>query len=169
MSTQDGKARGDVPTCWVEIAVALLFVVVAAVVITDSVRVGTTWGPDGPMAGYFPFYIGCILAITGAGIVVQALRRWKSLCAETFVTRAELKPVLTMLWPTIVYVALIVLLGIYVASAIYIGIFMLWQGKYKWPSALAVSLGVPIAMFLMFELWFLVPLPKGPLEHLLGY
>src|SRR6476620_6926262 len=126
MSTQDGKARGDVPTCWVEIAVALLFVVVAAVVITDSVRVGATWGPDGPRAGYFPFYIGCILAISGAGIVVQALRRWKSLAAETFVSREELKPVLTMLWPTLVYVALIVLLGIYVASAIYIGAFMLW-------------------------------------------
>jgi hypothetical protein len=169
MSTQVGKARGDVRTCWVEIAVALLFVVAAAVVIVDSLRVGATWGSDGPKAGYFPFYIGCILAIAGAGIAVQALRRWKGLCAETFVTRAELKPVLTMLWPTIVYVALIVVLGIYVASAIYIGIFMLWQGKYKWPSALAVSLGVPIAMFLMFEIWFLVPLPKGPLEHLLGY
>ena len=74
-----------------------------------------------------------------------------------------------MLWPTVVYVALIVLIGLYVASAIYIGTFMLWQGKYKWPATLAVSLGVPIAMFLMFEIWFLVPLPKGPLEHLLGY
>ncbi|HEY2969599.1 MAG TPA: tripartite tricarboxylate transporter TctB family protein [Casimicrobiaceae bacterium] len=169
MSAQDDKARGDIRTCWVEIVVALLFVVVAAVVIIDSVRVGTTWGSDGPRAGYFPFYIGCILAITGAGIVVQALRHWKTLAAETFVRRDELKPVLTMLWPTIVYVALIVLLGIYVASAIYIGTFMLWQGKYKWPSALAVSLGVPIATFLMFEIWFLVPLPKGPLEHLLGY
>jgi len=153
----------------VEIVVALLFIVAAAVVITDSVRVGTTWGPDGPRAGYFPFYIGCILAITGAGIVVQALRHWKTLSAETFVRHDELKPVLTMLWPTVVYVALIVLIGLYVASAIYIGTFMLWQGKYKWPATLAVSLGVPIATFLMFEIWFLVPLPKGPLEHLLGY
>jgi putative tricarboxylic transport membrane protein len=169
MPTRDGKARGDVPTCWVEIAIALLFIAAAAVVITDSVRVGTTWGPDGPRAGYFPFYIGCILAITGAGIVVQALRHWKELAAETFVKRDELKPVLTMLWPTVVYVALIVLLGLYVASAIYIGTFMLWQGKYKWPATLAVSFGVPIATFLMFEIWFLVPLPKGPLEHLLGY
>ena len=167
--TRDDKARADVRTCWVEIVVALLFIVAAAVVITDSVRVGTTWGPDGPRAGYFPFYIGCILAITGAGIVVQALRHWKTLAAETFVTRDELKPVLTMLWPTVVYVALIVFIGLYVASAIYIGTFMLWQGKYKWPATLAVSLGVPIAMFLMFEIWFLVPLPKGPLEHLLGY
>ncbi len=167
--TRDDKARADVRTCWVEIVVALLFIVAAAVVITDSVRVGTTWGPDGPRAGYFPFYIGCILAITGAGIVVQALRHWKTLSAETFVRHDELKPVLTMLWPTVVYVALIVLIGLYVASAIYIGTFMLWQGKYKWPATLAVSLGVPIATFLMFEIWFLVPLPKGPLEHLLGY
>ena len=74
--TRDDKARADVRTCWVEIVVALLFIVAAAVVITDSIRVGTTWGPDGPGAGYFPFYIGCILAITGAGIVVQALRHW---------------------------------------------------------------------------------------------
>jgi hypothetical protein len=161
MPTQDGKERGDVPTSWVEVAVALLFVAAAAIVIADSVRVGATWGPDGPRAGYFPFYIGCILAIAGAGILVQALRRWKSLTAATFVTRAELKPVLTMLWPTLVYVVLI--------AWIYIGTFMLWQGKYKWPATLAVSLGVPIATFLMFELWFLVPLPKGPLEHLLGY
>jgi putative tricarboxylic transport membrane protein len=46
---------------------------------------------------------------------------------------------------------------------------MVRQGKYNLPAALGVSLGVPIAMFLMFEIWFLVPLPKGPLEHLLGY
>ena len=169
MSTRDGKERGDVPTSWVEIAVALLFVVAAAVVIVDSLRVGITWGTDGPKAGYFPFYIGCLLAITGAGIAVQALRHWKSLAAATFVGRGELKLVLTMLWPTVVYVVLIVLIGLYVASAIYIGTFMFWQGKYKWPATLAVSLGVPVATFLMFEIWFLVPLPKGPLEHLLGY
>jgi len=169
MSTQDGKEQGDVHTSWVEIAVALLLVLTAGVVIVDSVRVGATWGSDGPKAGYFPFYIGCILAATGAGIVVQALRHWKSLADATFVKREQLKPVLTMLLPTVVYVALIALLGLYVASAIYIGTFMLWQGKYKWPATLGVSLGVPIATFLMFEVWFLVPLPKGPLEHLLGY
>jgi len=28
---------------------------------------------------------------------------------------------------------------------------------------------VPFALFLLFEIWFLVPLPKGPLEEFLGY
>ena len=35
--------------------------------------------------------------------------------------------------------------------------------------SLAVGIGVPLALFLMFERWFLVPLPKGPLEALLGF
>jgi hypothetical protein len=28
---------------------------------------------------------------------------------------------------------------------------------------------VPVALFLMFEVWFLVPLPKGPIEQWLGF
>ena len=71
--------------------------------------------------------------------------------------------------PTIAYVVLISLIGIYVASAIYIAAFMLWQGKFKLVLTLAISIGVPVALFLLFEIWFLVALPKGPLERMLGY
>jgi hypothetical protein len=31
-----------------------------------------------------------------------------------------------------------------------------------------VSIGTMVAFFLVFERWFLVPLPKGPIEALLG-
>jgi hypothetical protein len=44
-----------------------------------------------------------------------------------------------------------------------------WRGKYGALPTASVALGVPVALFLLFEIWFLVPLPKGPLEHLLGY
>ena len=43
------------------------------------------------------------------------------------------------------------------------------QGKYRWPATLGVAIGVPAAIFALFELWFLVPLPKGPIERLLGF
>jgi hypothetical protein len=33
----------------------------------------------------------------------------------------------------------------------------------------ALSVAVPVITFLIFEVWFLVPLPKGPLEAALGY
>jgi putative tricarboxylic transport membrane protein len=85
------------------------------------------------------------------------------------VSYADLKPVLLMLVPTIVYVVLISYLGIYVASALYIAGFMLFQGKYKWLPTAIVSIGVPVAIFALFEIWFLVPLPKGPIERLLGF
>ena len=84
-------------------------------------------------------------------------------------TLHDFKPVLTMLLPTIGYVILIGFIGIYVASAIFIAGFMLFQGKYRWLPTLLVSVGVPLAMFVLFEIWFLVPLPKGPLESMLGY
>jgi hypothetical protein len=169
MTTGDANARGDIATRWVELVVALLFVVAGAIVIIDSIRVGITWGDDGPRAGYFPFYIGCLLAFAGAYVAIETLWRWRRRAAETFVSRERLKPVFLMLFPTIAFVILIGWLGIYVASFIYVGGFMLWQGKYGWLPTLAVSGGLPIILFLVFELWFLVPLPKGPLERMIGY
>ena len=168
--SEPGKGeRGDVPTRWVELVVALLIVAGGLVVITDSVRVGIGWGDDGPKAGYFPFIIGSILTLTAGWIAIRTIVAWSKLEGQTFVTRAELKPVLAMLLPTIAYVVLVRLIGIYLASAIYIGAFMVWQGKFKWMTTAAISAGVPIALFLLFEVWFRVPLPKGPIERMLGY
>jgi hypothetical protein len=169
MIKSDGKARGDIATRWVELVVALLFVLGGAVVVIDSLRVGITWADDGPRAGYFPFYIGCLLTFAGAYVAIQTLLRWPKLAAASFVSRDRLKPVFLMLFPTIGFVILIAWLGIYVASFIYVGGFMLWQGKYGWLPALAVSVGLPVALFLVFDLWIHVPQPKGPLEHLFAY
>ena len=113
--------------------------------------------------------IGWILTVAGAWIAGGTIVHWRKLAGKVFVSYADLKPVLTMLVPTIVYVALIKPLGIYVASALYIAGFMLFQGKYSWLPTLLVSVGVPVVVFLLFEIWFLVPLPKGPIEHMLGF
>src|SRR6266513_4632523 len=161
MDAKGGGAQGALTTRWVELIVALLVVVGGSVVIVDSLRVGISWAEDGPRAGYFPFYIGCVLAIAGLWIAGRTLIGWRALAGKSFATRDELVPVMHMLLPTIAYVFLIWLIGIYVASAIYIASFMLWQGKFGWLLTVAVSVGVPIALFLLFEIWFLVALPKG--------
>ena len=170
MADESADVHGRyIPARSAELVVGLLFVLGGLVVIADSLRVGIAWGDDGPKAGYFPFYIGCLLMFAGGFVAVQAVLRWKSLAGNVFVTWARLRPVLTVLLPTIGYVALIALTGIYVASAIYITGFMIWQGKFRVLPALAAGLGVPLVIFLLFEVWFLIPLPKGPLEHLFGY
>jgi hypothetical protein len=166
--SDEPKGRA-VPTSWVELVVALLIVVGGAVVIADSLRLGASWGSDGPQAGYVPHLIGWALALAGLWIAGSAIWRWKSLAATRFVALSALRPVLSMLLPTIVFVVMIRFIGLYVASALYIAGFMMWQGKYRIAGAAAIGVGVAVAAFMLFEVWFLVPLPKGPVEHLLGY
>ncbi len=151
-----------------EIVVALLFLAAAAVVIGDSIRLGVGWESDGPQPGYFPFYVA--LAMSAASLVnlYRALFRGAGAGIPFVGTSAFLK-IITVLVPLLLYVGAIGYIGIYAASALYIALFMWYFGKYAiWKGVLAGTL-IAVALFLMFERWFLVPLPKGPLEAWLGY
>ena len=148
-----------------EVIVAAIIVAGGALVIYDSLRLGARWASDGPQAGYFPFYIGVLLCISGAVNLFRALR---DPYVRTFLTGEQGKQVLLILIPLTIYIGLIEVLGIYVASTIYIAVFMVWLGEYRWLKTAVVSISVSVAFFLMFEVWFKVPLIKGPLESVLG-
>ncbi|MDI4655670.1 tripartite tricarboxylate transporter TctB family protein [Xanthobacter autotrophicus] len=165
---QTGQNEKTVTNRTMDMVVALVFMGVSALVMSDSWRVGASWAADGPQAGYFPFYVGLIMFIASAVTLVQNMvTRHPDL--TNFVDRTQLVSVMQVLIPTVAYVGLIFLLGIYVASAIFIAFFMWWLGKYPPAKIIPVAVGVPLALFVMFEVWFLVPLPKGPLETALGY
>jgi putative tricarboxylic transport membrane protein len=153
-----------------DIVFALLFLGASAVFIADSARLGFRWiDNEGPASGYFPFYIALAMGIASLVTLVQALRGRTEDAGETFVSRRAFGRVLAVLIPTIVFIGLIGYLGLYVASAIFIAAFMLFFGRQNPLKAVAVGAGVPFALFMLFEKWFLVPLPKGPLETMLGY
>ena len=164
------KAVGSVRV-W-EIIVAVLFLVVGSIVVYDSRRLGAQWGSDGPQAGYFPFYIGVIILISSVINLYSALTAGAA-GRKPFVLWGQLRLILVVLVPSIVYVALIanpvLSFGIYVPSAIFIAFFMRLLGKYSWIKIAVVAIGTMFAFFLMFEIWFSVPLPKGPLEAMFGY
>ena len=166
MESNEGHAKRPALTVKAaEAIVALVIMAGGALVIYDSLRLGARWGSDGPQAGYFPFYIGLLLVISSAINLFRALR---DPYVRTFVTVGQGKQVLRILIPLTIYVVLIKLLGIYVASTIFIATFMIWLGKYGWLRTALVSVGVSVAFFLMFEIWFKVPMIKGPLETALG-
>ena len=151
-----------------EIAVAALFFAFGAIVIYDSVRLGAGWQEvHGPRPGYFPFYIGLLICIAALVNVTRALRV-RPEQNKVFVRVGQLKLVLTVLIPTAIYAALVTWIGIYASSVLFIGFFMRWLGKYPWWKVVAVSVATVLVFFLIFEKWFLVPLPKGPLESLIG-
>lgn len=151
-----------------ELAVAALLMVLAALVIKDSLRVGIGWADDGPRSGYFPFFIGLLLLASSGTIFVSTLLTWRA-NTTPFADLTQLSTVSAMLVPMTVYVLAMVWLGIYLPSALLIGYFMRRYGKFGWLPVVSVSVAVPLAFFLVFERWFLVPLPKGPIEKLLGF
>ena len=166
----DGKARSGVATYVVEAVVATLLLVIGLVVVFEAHKLGAGWTSDGPGSGYFPFFIGVIITISGAGILYQALLG-KNRNTEVFVDAVQLKRVLSVLLPATVYVLAITFVGLYVASAIYIALFMIVLGKYSWVKSVIAALAVNTVFFCMFEVWFKVPLFKGALDPLrfLGY
>lgn len=168
--SEDINAPGEYTVSYrsVDAAVALIFMALSCVVMWDSWNIGAKWASDGPQAGYFPFYIGAIMFIASVGTLVGAIITKKP-NLNTFVGKSQFMSVLRVLIPTAVFVALIPFIGLYVAGAIYIAFFMVWIGKYNIVKAIPVAVFVPVALFLLFEIWFLIPLPKGPVENALGF
>ena len=155
---------------WMELLVAACFVGVSLLVITDSLRVGNAWGSDGPEPGYFPFYIGGLLLGGASWVIVQTLLAWKQDDGkEVFAEKHEFNLMLLMLLPTAAFTAAIFVLGIYVASVVFIAAFMVWQGKYSYIKSIVVGTGISAALFVLFEVWFMLPLPKGFIHAWLGY
>lgn len=171
MSQEEQQSPPDSPRAAsdraVELAFAALTFAFGALVLADSWRIGARWGDDGPQAGYFPFYIALLICAASAWVFASALRSRK-LAAATFLTRRQLGQILALLVPLTVYVVLIDWIGLYVASTIFVAYFMVRHGQHRWWTTAAVSVGVPVVFFLAFEIWFKVPLPKGPLEAALG-
>lgn len=171
ISQSESDSEQAVSTRTMEMVVAALLLVIAAAVAISSYRIGARWAEDGPQAGYFPFYIGLIIGFCSIVIFLQAVlgRLGPN---RSFVERGPLRQVMSVLVPAAFYVLGIQLIGIYVASAVYITFFMVWLGRYTWTKSLTLGVLVSVFAFMMFEIWFQVPLYKGSLFNplsLIGY
>lgn len=166
-----GVPSAGISTRSVEILVALIFLLIGGMVMFDSFRLGASWGADGPQAGYFPFYVGLIICISSLITLGQVLFGKAGRRGKIFVEWSQLKLVLSVLLPAAVYIVGIQLIGIYLASAVYIATFMIWLGNYSWFKSIVLGVAVSVAGFMMFEVWFQVPLYKGVFDPLsfLGY
>ena len=169
-SADEAESPVLVKNMTVDAIVAVVLFVIATVVVIEARRLGSGWTTDGPGSGYFPFYIGLILGISALGIFYQAVFG-KSRDSGTFVDHLQAKRVLSVLLPAAVYVLAIVFLGFYVASALYILLFMIILGKYPPLKSLMLAVVINVFFFLLFEVWFKLPLYKGTLAPLsfLGY
>ncbi|HEX5286832.1 MAG TPA: tripartite tricarboxylate transporter TctB family protein [Polaromonas sp.] len=152
----------------VDAITAIVIFLIGVVMMVDNYKVGAGWATDGPQSGYFPFRIGAILCVAALIVFIKSLFG-RTRNHTIFVSWQRFRLVLMVLVPTMVYVLAIQFVGIYVASTIFIAAFMRVMDKRSWLKVLLISLGVSVTLFWLFEIQFMVPLPKGPLEALLGY
>jgi putative tricarboxylic transport membrane protein len=152
------------------IAVAVTLMVVASIVMVASYRLGAGWAKDvGPDSGYFPFYVALIMFISSGATLVQNLVVRSRDGGGSFIARGQLIRVLQVLVPMTIFVVLSIYIGIYISTFLFITFFMMWHGRYPIYKAVPIAVLVPVVLFIVFEVWFLVPLPKGPFEAWLGY
>jgi hypothetical protein len=162
------ESRGGVTYQTMDLVVAAILMVVGGVVMKNSYDLGSGWSPTGPESGYFPFYIG-VLILVSSTITLLVTLFTKKPDRTTFVERQPFFRILQVLIPSIIFVLAIDYIGIYVAGGLFIAFFMWWLGKYSLPKVVLVGVLIPLVLFFTFEVWFLVPLPKGPVESFLGY
>jgi hypothetical protein len=152
----------------IEIVVALLLLALAATLGWDNWRTGIGWDSTGPQPGYFPFYLSVILAGASLyGLIAAARSREDAL--KSFVTRAQLRRVMAVFVPTMLFCLLTQFLGLYVASFLLISGFMRLVGKIAWWKSLLTAFIFTAVMFVTFDIVFDVIMPKGPLEAAFGY
>lgn len=148
-----------------EIGTAIAMIVFGLVVIAGSLSVGIGWAVEGPQAGFFPFWVAALIIVAS---VINMAKAYASQDRKLFSDWGQLTQVGKVLAPTTVYVFAVPWLGIYLASALLVAGFMRWIGRYGWVMVATVSIALPVVAYVTFEKWFLVPLPKGPIEDFFG-
>jgi putative tricarboxylic transport membrane protein len=144
-----------------DIGLALVLLVLAGLVAAGSLQLDIGWGMNGPKGGFFPFWLAVGLGLCSLVILVQALRNTSPTLRQPLVRPGGWVPLLKVAGPATAMVALTEVVGLYLAAALYIGLYMRWIGKHHWLLVLAVSVGVPLSSYLIFDKWFLIPMPKG--------
>ena len=151
-----------------ELGFAALVFLVGLIGLRGTAELETGWESDGPQAGFFPYRVSLILMAAAALVAVNAWRAREALSRTVMVEREGGARVLRFGLPILAMVLVAQWLGLYVAMSLYLLGTIRFAGGRRWPTALAVAIGVTAVTFVVFEKWFLVPLLKGPLEVMLG-
>ncbi|MDR7543009.1 MAG: tripartite tricarboxylate transporter TctB family protein [Armatimonadota bacterium] len=147
---------------------ALLLLAGSILLAQEALRLPVAWTTTGPGSGFFPLALSVGMAFNAALILIKSLRVPLNPGAP-FIPVAARRPLLIVSLPIVAVLALMNVLGIYLGGAIYLAGYMRLVGHHRWSQVALVAVGIPLALFLLFERWFLLPLPKGSVLELLLY
>ena len=150
-----------------EIGTATLTAGLGLAAVIGALEFGVGWGDAGPESGAFPFYIGLLVVVASVGTLIQATLGRHGL-QSVLLHREGAKRVASFFMPMLAFVVAARLLGLYVATALYLAFVMRVQGKYHLVTSIVSGIAAAVMFYLVFDVAFQVPLLKGPLEAALG-
>lgn len=150
-----------------EIATSIATAGLGLAAVVGSLEYGVGWGSAGPEPGTFPFYIGLLVIGASLGTMAQTLRGRAAL-RSVFLDRLQGARLASFFFPIVLFVIVSVVLGLYVATALYLTIVMWLQGRYRLVISALAGLAASLFFYVVLEIAFQVPLLKGPLEAALG-
>ncbi len=134
-------------------------------VVVSSIDNGIGWSSAGVDAGTFPFLTGVIIV---AGSLYN-LARGALAGAGTVISRVDLRRLAALFVPATIFIAIIPMIGMYLASAFYVfGALVLPRHK-PLVQSLAIAVATPLALYVVFERLFQVTLPHGALVAAAGF
>jgi hypothetical protein len=153
-----------------EIAAATLTGIFGVVVVISSIDNGIGWSSAGVDAGTFPFLTGIIIVLGSLYNFAQgALGRGTLAIVRTAVTPSELRRLAGLFVPAAIFVAVIPMLGMYLASAGYVFAVLALPRRQTVLRALLIATATPLALYVVFERMFQVSLPHGALAAAFGF
>ena len=147
-----------------------LLVLFSLVLFPQVLRLPIGWTSSGPGSGFFPFWLTVGVALHAVLILVRSVRAPAPPGrAAPFIPSGAWRPLLVVFLPMVAVIGLLRYLGIYLGGALYLAGYMIFVGRQRWITVAFVSIVLPVALFYIFERWFLLPLPKGILLEYLLY
>ena len=144
------------------IAAAALLVLAVAFTAGALMRYAYWSRFEGPGPGFMPFWVGLAMALLAAGLLVRAWRQESA--GEPWAPRGEaLRNVLVVLGASVGFVALMKVLGMVLAAALFLAVLVRYLERSPWRVTLPVAAGAAGAIWLVFAYWLRVPFPAGPL------
>lgn len=144
-----------------DVAVSVALIAVAAVVIRECLRLGAGWGPSGPQPGFFPFWCAVAMLVGSVVVIVRALRSPPG--KPLYDAPEDVREVLKVGLPMVAAIAALPALGFYIMTALYMGFFSAWYGRYRWYVVLVAAVVLPVVLYFTFERGFRIALPKSAL------
>jgi Tripartite tricarboxylate transporter TctB family len=153
-----------------EVATAVLTGSFGVAVVVSSLDNGIGWSTAGVDSGTFPFLTGLVIVLGSLYNLARGLLPAVSLASvPVAINSAELRRLAGLFVPAAIFVAAIPLLGMYLASALYIFAVLAIPRHQSLLRSLAMAAATALALYVVFERMFQVSLPHGALAAAFGF